>query len=175
MPFQRRAHRHRQASSRKPQGDPSGFDHLAGGSLAVLASGIVGNVANAFWHHASGNGDHGSIGASTAVFGAIGLLAASQLVLDRAHAPKSAPRRMLDVLAPLVGGLALLGALGSSERADLGAHLFGFLSGVVLGGLAMWPLRHRAQGDAGPRWLQALLGALSIATVVGAWHLALRH
>src|SRR5262249_24543175 len=91
-----------------------------GGPLAVLGAGIAGNVANALFHHYTGDGGHGSIGASTAVFGAVGILAATQLVVDRRRT--SGPRRVLDVLSPVVGGLALLGALGASPNSDLGAH-----------------------------------------------------
>lgn len=139
-----------------------------GGALAVVASGALGNVANALWHHGMGQG-HASIGASTAVFGAIGLLAATQVVLDRAH-HSGEPRRLLQIVAPLVGGLALLGALGASPRADLGAHLFGFLAGAGIGvgaGVALRgkPASHRS-------WLQVLLGTVAAALVLGAWQLA---
>lgn len=169
----------------------------AGGSaLAVLASGILGNVANAFWHRSLGDPGHGSIGASTAVFGAIGLLAASQVVLnvgvraeDRAA---KTPRSWTNIVAPLVGGLALLGALGSGgPTTDLGAHLFGFLAGVLIGALAAWPQRGQsitfdgasrrmdhaiAIGSGAPSWwMQTALGGVAAAIVVVAWQLALRH
>jgi membrane associated rhomboid family serine protease len=157
-----------------------------GGSLAILASGIAGNLANAFWHHASGDGGHGSIGASTAVFGAIGLLAATQFVVDR---PETAgPRRgWIEIVSPLVGGLALLGALGASPRADLGAHLFGFVSGAVIGLFALGParlLRKPVPVDAAPTsvrfadpprrwWVQPLLGAIAAGVLLGAWQMAM--
>ncbi len=163
-----------------------------GGSLAILASGIAGNLANALFHHATGSGGHASIGASTAVFGAVGVLAATQLIVDRSH---SAPRSWLDVVAPLVGGLALLGALGASPRADLGAHLFGFLAGAVIGLVALgpgWLVRRRAARDLAERavhfgeptgrlqesappsrwWLQTLLGAVTVGVLLGSWQLA---
>jgi rhomboid protease GluP len=91
--------------------------------LTVLASGILGNVANALFHKFIGAGDHHSIGASTAVFGAVGLLAATQLVIAR-PAPSGAKRPWTDIVAPLLGGLALLGALGSGSDAE-GARVRG--------------------------------------------------
>ena len=124
---------------------------LGGAALAVLASGILGNVANAFYHRVSGV-EHGSLGASTAVFGAIGLLAATELVLHRGD-PRRA-RTWLEIAAPIVGGFALLGTLGSGSgdgRTDLGAHLFGFLSGVAIGLGAALPLRRTTVAfDAAP-------------------------
>jgi rhomboid protease GluP len=139
-----------------------------GGALAVVASGALGNFANALWHHGMG-GEHASIGASTAVFGAIGLLAATQVVLDRAH-HDGGQRRLLQVIAPLVGGLALLGALGASPRADLGAHQFGFLAGTGIGVFSGVALRGKPASRRS--WLQVTLGAVAAAIVLGAWRLA---
>lgn len=150
-----------------------------GAALAVVLSGIGGNVANAFWHRAMGDAGHGSIGASTAVFGAIGILAATQMWADSGGgAHPTAASRWIAAIAPLGGGLALLGALGASPRADLGAHAFGFLAGVVVGLAAVLPMRRKAASEAASRWvhaLQAALGALALGLVVGAWHLALRR
>lgn len=161
----------------------------AGGAvLAVLAAGTLGNVANAIAHRLMG-GDHSSIGASTAVFGAIGLLAATQVVLDRPEATRR--RTWVEIAAPIVGGFALLGALGAGgERTDLGAHLFGLLGGIVVGLIVGLPLRRSSfavdvggahQGNsvslgAGkPRWwIQPVLGAIAAAIVIGSWQLALR-
>lgn len=166
----------------------------AGGSaLAILASGILGNLGNALWHRSLGDPGHGSIGASTAVFGAIGLLAATQVVVNFGvrsdkRAAKS-PRSWTDLAAPLVGGLALLGALGSGgPTTDLGAHLFGFLAGVGIGAVAAWPQRrHSLSIEAGSQrvattvaigsgapswWMQTALGGVAAAIVLVAWQLA---
>ena len=157
-----------------------------GGSLAILASGIMGNIANAFWHSALGNGAHSSIGASTAVFGAIGLLAATQVVIDRPQIA-GARRGWIEIGSPLVGGLALLGALGASPRADLGAHFFGFLSGALIGLFALGParlFRRPVPANAAPAsvhfagsprrpWVQPLLGAIAAGVLLGAWQLAM--
>jgi len=96
------------------------------GWLTILSSGIAGNVLNAVVYKAG----HSSIGASTAVFGALGILSAWQ-VLRRVKQPG----RRLKALMPLGAGLALLGFMGSSVHTDVLAHLFGFLSGIVVGGL----------------------------------------
>ena len=90
----------------------------------ILLSGILGNLANAalFQH------GHVSIGASTAVFGAIGILAAYQLC----QKIKIAGQRMKAWL-PFAGGLALLGLLGSGRHTDITAHFFGFVAGIGLG------------------------------------------
>jgi len=94
------------------------------GWLMILLTGIFGNLANAALFRLG----HISIGASTAVFGAIGILAAYQLT----RKIKISGQRMKAWL-PLAGGLALLGLLGSSEHSDLTAHLFGFIAGICLG------------------------------------------
>lgn len=163
----------------------------AGGSmLAILAAGIFGNVGNAIWHQRMGDVGHASIGASTAIFGAIGILAATQVALDRPTRKQERP--WTDVVAPVIGGLALLGALGAGgPNTDLGAHLFGFLAGLLIGlGVAI-PLRrgslsvhfdgraggHTVQLGAGTpqAWVQAALGAIAMAIVLVAWRFALRH
>ncbi len=163
------------------------------GALAILGGGAIGNVGNALWHHASRDGGHMSIGASTAVFAAIGILAATQVAVDR---PKdAAPRRWLDVAGPIVGGFALLGALGAGgANTDLGAHFFGLIAGGIFGGIAALVLRrktadaayaigarvgaareHVALGSGAPNpMLQALCGALAASIVLVAWILALR-
>jgi rhomboid protease GluP len=160
-----------------------------GASLAVLCSGVLGNVANAAYHR-FGGGDHGSLGASTAVFGAIGLLAATELVLHRGGGERR--RGWIDLIAPVIGGFALLGALGSGGgdgRTDVGAHLFGLLAGLLIGLGVAFPLRRAtfsvdaatgqqghdvALGAGAPRWwVQTALGGVAAAMVIGSWQLAL--
>ena len=161
----------------------------AGGALlSVLASGVLGNFASAAYYRLVGE-PHISLGASTAIFGAIGLLAATQLVLDLPRNRR--PRSFVERIAPVLGGFALLGALGSGgERTDLAAHLAGFFSGLILGLPIALPLRRAtvvvALGsneeadevslDAGVRrwWLQTTLAAIAAAIVVVAWEMAFR-
>lgn len=89
----------------------------------LLASGLLGNLCNALLQQP----DHRAVGASTAVFGTVGLLGAIGLIRHRRNFRR---RWML----PVAAALAMLALLGSSgERTDLGAHLFGFLCGFGLG------------------------------------------
>ena len=134
------------------------------GTFVVLAAGAMGNVLNALWH----GGEHWSIGASTAVFAAVGVLAATQMVLNRERSAQT----FVSTWAPILGGLALLGTLGAGGgHTDLHAHGFGFLAGVVLGALAAFPVRRRAAPL--PSGVQAGFAALSLASTLGAWALAL--
>jgi membrane associated rhomboid family serine protease len=129
-----------------------------GGGIALallVAAGTFGNLANA-WLHARA---HSSVGASTAVFAAVGALAADALVQKRV--PRGGR------LAPLGAGLGILAMLGTSERADVWAHVFGLAAGAALG----LPLA-RAVAEAPPPAWQTLSGALAIAAVCGAWWLA---
>lgn len=131
------------------------------GTFAVLAAGAAGNALNAVWHVTG----HRSIGASTAVFAAVGVLAATQMVLNRAE--KSG---FFATWGPIVGGLALLGMLGASPSSDIRAHGFGFGAGVVAGLVAAIPLRKREKPFATST--QLVFGAATVAIVAGAWALA---
>jgi len=95
------------------------------GLALVLASGAIGNALNALAHPHG----HDSIGASTAVFGAIGILAGMALA-RRSRAGLRGTRLLL----PVGAGLGLLAMLGTSgARVDIFAHLYGVLAGGVLG------------------------------------------
>lgn len=122
----------------------------------LLASGGLGNLLNA-WLQAP---LHRSVGASTAVFGAVGLLAGIHLLQER--------RRWY---LPLASALALLALLGSEgENTDLGAHLFGLAVGIIFGLPTAYLLRRYGHP---PAWLNALLAFLSLALVAGAWWFAI--
>ena len=103
------------------------------GWLLILAAGISGNLINAYVY---GYG-HNAIGASTAVFGALGLLSSYQFLKK---IRMSGTR--FQILLPLGAGLALLAFTGSSSHTDIMAHLFGFLSGVLIGLVYYWFVRH---------------------------------
>lgn len=95
------------------------------GGFAILASGALGNILNAFIQSA----DHRSIGASTAVFAALALLTANTW---KRGFWKNTPLKTR--IAPLVAGLALLAYTGAGgENTDIGAHLFGFVAGFCAG------------------------------------------
>jgi membrane associated rhomboid family serine protease len=132
------------------------------GTAMVLAAGILGNLLNALWY---GSG-HRSIGASTAVFGAVGVLAAVQLLLNREQV-----QGRMATWKPVVGGVALLGLLGAGGvNTDLLAHLYGFVAGLVFGGVAGLVVRRREEPLS--EWLQMGMAAGAAATVLGAWGLA---
>lgn len=100
-------------------------------ALGVLLAGGLGNLANAYFYRAE---PHASIGASTAVFGALGLLVAWELAARIAH-PRQ--RGWWSLLVPIGGGFALLALLGVGDeagvRVDYMAHFWGFIAGFVLG------------------------------------------
>ena len=130
------------------------------GAVLLLAAGALGNWLAAEWH-----GFHyASVGASTALFGAIGALAATEVVRRQ-----RLRRRSSQVWLPLAAGLGLLAMLGTGKGSDLTAHLTGLASGAAVGALAAW-LAPRPLGPAS----QLASGALALAVVGGAWMLALR-
>jgi membrane associated rhomboid family serine protease len=130
--------------------------------LLLLAAGTFGNLFNAWVQ----NPMHRAVGASTAIFGAVGILAAISMVRYR-HNLRPRRRWPLPVAAAL-GLLAMLGAGG--ENTDLGAHLFGFLFGLPLGFAA--ELAVERWGRPGWKW-SLIQSACAVAIVVGAWSLAL--
>lgn len=95
------------------------------GCALILLAGAGGNLANAFLH----GSPHVSVGASTSVFGAVGVLGGLGVVMRRTRA-LSRRRAWL----PIAAALALLGMLGTGGgRVDVWAHLFGLLVGGILG------------------------------------------
>ncbi len=128
----------------------------------VLASGIVGNLVTAFVHGAH----HDSVGASTAAFGAIGILGGLQFVRRfRVTTRVDRRRRALTAIAACLGLFAMLGV---GERSDVLAHLFGLGAGLVLGLVAGLVVRRPLTA-----WAQVALGLGAAGTVAGAWILAL--
>jgi rhomboid protease GluP len=127
----------------------------------LLASGVLGNLLNAYLQLPS----HSSVGSSTAVFGAVGILGAVTLVRYRHHLRRRWP-------LPFAAALALLTLLGTEgTRTDLGAHLFGFVFGFGLGFIS--ELLIGWLGRPG-RLVNALLALCSAAVVVAAWWSALK-
>lgn len=94
-------------------------------SALVVLAGACGNLANALMQGSS----HISVGASTAIFGAVGVLGTLGLVRRRRE-----PTRRRGAWIPIAAALGLLAMLGTgSGRTDLLAHLFGFFCGTLLG------------------------------------------
>lgn len=96
------------------------------GWLAIVVTGALGNVANGFL----AGPDHRSIGASTAVFAALGLLSA--YLWQRGFRSDASRRERIAPVAAGIGLLAFTGAGGVDT--DIGAHLLGFVAGFA-GGL----------------------------------------
>jgi membrane associated rhomboid family serine protease len=130
------------------------------GCTLVLAAGAGGNLLNACLR----GGFHVAVGASTAVFGAVGILGGAGLVRRRRRGARG--RRSW---APVAAALALLAMLGSAgERVDFGAHLLGLLVGGVLGTLVASALSRPPGALA-----QWSLATLAIASMLACWALAL--
>ncbi|MBT8096660.1 MAG: rhomboid family intramembrane serine protease [Woeseia sp.] len=126
----------------------------------VIAAGLA-NGLNTWLLVAS----HRSIGASTAVFAALGLVAGF-VWRGRLMAQDRWPYR----LGPIIGGIALLAYTGTGdESTDIGAHLAGFVCGFGSGIV----LTHLSRVFRDGR-LQMLCGIAAPALLVGAWWLALR-
>jgi membrane associated rhomboid family serine protease len=128
------------------------------GALMLLA-GAGGNFINAFLQGTP----HDAVGASTSVFGAVGML--GTLALMRRRRETKAPRRLWITIA---ASLALLGMLGSGgARVDVLAHLFGFIVGGGLG-IVLALISPRPAGAA----VQWTCGAGTIAMIVYCWIVA---
>lgn len=129
-----------------------GFGLLVANSLGgftgwglILLSGALGNLINAHHYYPE---VHRSLGASTAVFGALGLLSGYGMAAAFL-APRTAP--WARAILPIAGGLALLGYYGlGGENTDVMAHIYGFAVGLPLGLTAGW-IRILRRGAIAPR------------------------
>ena len=129
------------------------------GWLFLLLSAMTGNFLNIVLRDTP----HYSVGFSTAVFAAVGILCGRQL-------NNTASTVIRQLVLPLGAGVGLLAMLGSEgDRTDLGAHLFGLTSGLLYGlflqitDLDLFGNRHR---------LQLLLFLLSFFLLILCWFLA---
>ena len=130
------------------------------GGVVILASATAANLLTAHFYQVR----HVSVGASTATFAALGVLSGLQMMHRRRH---GLPRRRRHAWVPLAAGLGLIVMLGSSERADLVAHVCGLGTGVVAG-VAVGAACRRPPGQV----IQGALAVLTAATLVLAWSLA---
>jgi membrane associated rhomboid family serine protease len=130
--------------------------------LAILVAAASGNALNMLLLEST----HRSIGASTAVFAALGIIAGF-VWRGKLMAQDRWPYRV----GPIVGGLALLMYTGTGDaNTDIGAHLMGFLCGFA-GGMLLIVFRDRLGN---PRW-QMAAAAMSIALLIGSWIVAFQR
>ncbi|MFT5733500.1 MAG: rhomboid protease GluP [Planctomycetota bacterium] len=131
--------------------------------LGTVLAGAMGNWVESYLVRP----EHLAVGASTAIFGTLGLLAAAEW---SRRGQNRAPwvRRV----APLFGGVVLFGWLGvgdGSGRVDVMAHATGFVCGAALGimvGLTRLPNR------AG-RAAQWMMGTAALILIAAGWAIAL--
>lgn len=144
------------------------FGYLAGRTLgggvawlSIVIAGALGNLANAFVQPP----EHNSIGASTAVFAALGIL-----VADALRIRKSTRESLLHRWSPIVGGIMLLSFIGvGGGRVDVIAHVTGFLAGLIIG----WTSSRIPQRWLASRRVQQAAGIATLALVAIAWGIAL--
>lgn len=160
----------------------AGIDHIAGNVLClylfaravcrllgggvgwalILASGILGNLLTALIFRTG----HVSVGASTACFGAVGILCGCQAVRNLRHygGVFSVWNR---TWIPIGAGLGLLTMLGLGPNSDLAAHAFGFAAGIALSIPIGYVDTQRL-----PPWLQPALQLACLLIVLLAWRAA---
>ncbi|MDT8316748.1 MAG: rhomboid family intramembrane serine protease [bacterium] len=129
--------------------------------FSILLAGTVGNLLSASFQDPG----HTSIGASTAVFAALGIQAAHTWRSRHLYRYKGVRR-----WSPLIGGVILLALLGGpGERIDVLSHLTGFLSGLLLGAL----LGHKGEILAKRGTIQGLFSGAGVLLIILAWWMAL--
>lgn len=136
---------------------------LAGNGIGWLTIVVAAAVANGLNTLLLDTG-HRSIGASTAVFAALGLVSGF-VWRGRLMAQDRWPYRW----GPVVGGIALLAFTGTgTENTDVGAHLAGFACGFCAGILLVRvaPLLEHDR-------LQKVSASVAIALIAGSWMIAL--
>ena len=143
--------------------------------LVTLLAGSLGNLLNA----AVIGAPHFSVGASTAVFAAVGALAATQWFRRLSIGSNAAAKVLPFIAAALLLGFYGVGKTEFSpvtgitrpldDNTDVGAHFAGFLCGIALGALAAKLFADHPPG----RRARSGLGWATGVLFVGAWVLAL--
>jgi membrane associated rhomboid family serine protease len=133
--------------------------------LAILLSGAIGNAVNAWGYRSE---MHSTIGASTACFGALGLLVGLELAALWREPHR---RNSWQLVLPIGAGLALLAYLGVGDEGktiDYMAHGWGLVAGIAEGMIAS--VLHLKERLTAP-W-QRLAGAITLALLAVSWVLA---
>ena len=142
-------------AARQMGGGTSWLITVTGAALANLLEGLLAPP------------EHRAVGASTAVFSALGAMSAYSW---REHF--ALPQRWARRWGPLIAGVVLLGwtgAGGEGTDVDVVAHLAGFAVGALLGATAALP-RNRRVLQRLPQWLT---GVAALASLAIAWGWAL--
>jgi membrane associated rhomboid family serine protease len=106
----------------------------ARGWVLLIGAAALGNTVAVATRHGS---DIRSLGASTAIFGAVGLLTGRALRVIW----QSPARRWAALFVPLASGVAVLGLYGAGGfNVDVLAHTTGFAAGLLLGVVGSAPL-----------------------------------
>jgi membrane associated rhomboid family serine protease len=126
----------------------------------TLLAGAGGNFANAILRASP----HDSVGASTALFGAVGVLAGWRI--PQLAREGRTGRRAAAPLAAALGLLAMLGVGGAPI--DIWAHGFGLALGLPLGAAAGWLLH-----EPPARPVQTGLALAAVAAIASCWSVAL--
>jgi len=131
------------------------------GWLLILFSGILGD----YWNSLLYVKNHHSIGASTAIFGAVGVLSSLQFYRQYRFTAQKA-------WVALGCGLAFLAFLGAGgQNTDLSAHFFGFFAGIFWGSLAGFFLKGRKVDPS----VNIFLLLFCLGAVLFSWFMALRN
>jgi len=105
------------------------------GWTMILLSGAVGNAVTSLITYPE---HFSSLGASTAVFGALGILCGTGII---ENFREDIRMPWVRVTAPLLAGVVLLGWLGGAapgSNTDVFGHVFGFCAGVVAGAVCRY-------------------------------------
>jgi len=131
------------------------------GLLLLLAAGTAGNLIS----ESLGRDLQLSIGASTLVMAAAGLLGARRMTIDAGPGRSICPS--LKGLAPFAAAATLTAMFSHGENTDVSAHLFGFLAGTGTG-LCYYPLSGPLSGPVMGRICSGIvLGILITAFIQG--------
>jgi membrane associated rhomboid family serine protease len=146
---------------------------LVGGGVTwsgMLFAGTLGNLVNAWAYRGA---HHQSLGASTAVFGTLGMLVAFQCSQMLLHENRP---RLWQIILPVGAGVALLAYLGTGDyehpdrnTTDYMAHLWGFCAGIALGAGAAFA----HTGTRLPANAQRFLAAIPPIAIMAAWMAAM--
>jgi membrane associated rhomboid family serine protease len=126
--------------------------------LSFVATGTLGNLANALYYGSA----HSSVGASTGVFGLVGVLAG--LAAWQRHQTALPGRGAWVALGAALAIVAMLGSGG--PRVDFSAHLFGLAAGGLTGLLLAAPFASRSRPNP---FGQGLAATTAFAVILAAW------